>query len=156
MKMITLLTVSILAFVTLSASAQSRNKKQPAQKTNHVHEAKFTHRIVIQISSGDTLEHKGLMTNLRNLKEGWGDSVELEVVVHGPGIELVTNAKTTQNETIQKMIANGVRFVVCRNTMKMRNVTEDQIIPNVGFVPMGVGEIVLKQEQGWSYLKAGF
>jgi intracellular sulfur oxidation DsrE/DsrF family protein len=54
------------------------------------------------------------------------------------------------------MIEKGVSFVVCRNTMKQRNISEVQIIPNMGFVPMGVGEIILKQEQGWSYLKAGF
>ncbi len=80
----------------------------------------------------------------------------LEIVVHGPGIELVTKGKSTQENNIQKMIDGGVRFVVCRNTMKQKNISENQILPDVGFVAMGVGEIVMKQEQGWSYLKAGF
>lgn len=96
------------------------------------------------------------MLNLKNIKEGWGDSVVVEVVVHGPGIDLVTKGKSTQTSSIQDMVKKGIQFVVCRNTMKQKNISEDQIIPNVGFVPMGVGEIVTKQEQGWSYLKAGY
>ena len=50
----------------------------------------------------------------------------------------------------------GVQFVVCENTMKQRKVTKEQLLPNTGFVKMGIGEIILKQEQGWSYIKAGF
>ena len=51
------------------------------------------HRVIMQISSADTLEHKGLINNLKHLKEGWGDSVEIEVVIHGPRIDLVTKGK---------------------------------------------------------------
>ena len=114
------------------------------------------HRVVIQFSTADTLEHKGLMNNLKHLKEGWGDSVEVEVVVHGPGIDLLTKGKTTQQDAIQKMMKKQVKFVLCQNTMKQRNVTKEQILPGVDFVPMAIGEIILKQEQGWSYIKGGF
>lgn len=114
------------------------------------------HRVIIQFSTADTLEHKGLMNNLKNLKEGWGDSVEVEVVVHGPGIDLVTKGKSTQQLAIQEMMQHKVRFVLCQNTMKQRNVSRAQILDGVEFVPMAIGEIILKQEQGWSYLKGGF
>ena len=110
----------------------------------------------MQISSADTLEHKGLINNLKHLKEGWGDSVEIEVVIHGPGIDLVTKGKSTQPEQLQKMIEQGIHFVVCRNTMKQKMITEEKLLPAIGIVPMGIGEIILKQEQGWSYIKAGF
>lgn len=114
------------------------------------------HRVVIQFSTADTLEHKGLMNNLKHLKEGWGDSVEVEVVVHGPGIDLLTKGKTTQQDAIQKMMKKQVKFVLCQNTMKQRNVTKEQILEGVEFVPMAIGEIILKQEQGWTYIKGGF
>lgn len=114
------------------------------------------HRLVMQLSTADTLEHKGLLNNLKHLEEGWGDSVQIEVVVHGPGLDMVTRGKASQEAAIQQMIKKGVQFLACRNTMKQKGVSEEQILPNVGFVDMGLGHIVRRQEQGWTYIKAGF
>jgi uncharacterized protein len=114
------------------------------------------HRIIMQLSSNDTLSWKGLMNNLRNLKEGWGDSVLLEVVAHGPGIELLMHEKTTQQASIQKMKNYGVVFYACENTMKEKKIPKEKIIPEASFVRMGIGHVVLRQESGWSYIKAGF
>lgn len=114
------------------------------------------HRVVIEISSGDTLAWKGLMNNIEHLQTGWGDSVMIEVVAHGPGIELLVTAKTTQQKRITEFKKKGVAFVACENSLRGRNIPKEAVIPESGFVPMGVGEVVMKQEQGWSYLKAGF
>lgn len=50
----------------------------------------------MQLTTNDTASWKGLMNNLKNLREGWGDAVEIEIVAHSNGIELLMNAKTTQ------------------------------------------------------------
>ncbi|MEQ1677502.1 MAG: DsrE family protein [Chitinophagaceae bacterium] len=114
------------------------------------------HRVVLQLSSSDTLVWKGLMNNIKNLKNGWGDSVSIEVVAHGPGIEFLMLGKTTQQEKIAYFKSKGVVFVGCENTLTERKISKESIIPEAGFVKMGVGEIILKQEQGWSYIKVGF
>jgi uncharacterized protein len=114
------------------------------------------HRVIIQLSSNDTLVWKGLMNNIKNLKNGWGDSVSIEVVAHGPGIDFITKGKTTQEERIIYFTSKGVAFVGCENTLIERKIVKENIIPAARFVKMGVGEIILKQEQGWSYIKAGF
>lgn len=122
---------------------------QVTEKTN------ATHHLVMQLTSNDTTVWKGLMKNLKNLKEGWGDSLEIEVVTHGPGIDLLTSTKTPHQQKVADFKKMGVRFVVCENTMKERKVTKDMIISEAEFVKMGIGEIILKQEQGWSYIKVG-
>lgn len=114
------------------------------------------HQVVMQLSSNDTLVWKGLMNNLRNLKAGWGDSVQIEVVAHGPGVEMLMTAKTTQLEKIRQFKSMGIQFVVCENTLRERNIPKESIIPESGFVKMGVGEIIMKQEKGWTYIKTGF
>lgn len=124
-----------------------------AQKT--IEEA-TQHRIVMQLSSNDTLVWKGLMNNLKNLKAGWGDSVLIEVVAHGPGIDFLTKGKTTQQEKINYFKQMGISFIACENSMTERKVSKDAIIAEATFVKMGIGEIVRKQEEGWSYIKAGF
>jgi intracellular sulfur oxidation DsrE/DsrF family protein len=114
------------------------------------------HKIVMQLASNDTMVWKGLVNNLRNLKEGWGDSLQLEVVAHGPGIELLMYQKTTQLEKIRSMKAKGIVFYACENTMKEKKIPHESIIPEATFVRMGIGHIVIRQEQGWSYIKTGF
>lgn len=114
------------------------------------------HRIVMQLVSGDTLAHKSLFVQLRNLTEGWGDSVAIEVVCHGPGMNLLMTAKSTQANSIVHFQQQGVRFVACENTLKERKIDKSELLPELDFVKMGIAEIVIKQEQGWSYIKAGF
>jgi hypothetical protein len=114
------------------------------------------HRIVMQLSSNDTLVWKGLMNNLKHLTAGWGDSVVIEVVAHGPGIDFLTKGKTTQQEKITHFKQIGILFIACENTMMERKIPKESIIAEASFVRMGIGEIVQKQEQGWSYIKIGF
>lgn len=114
------------------------------------------HRIVMQLSSNDTLVWKGLMNNLKHLKAGWGDSLVIEVVAHGPGLDFLTKGKTTQQEKISHFKQMGIVFIACENTMMERKIPKESIIAEATFVRMGIGEIVQKQEQGWSYIKAGF
>lgn len=114
------------------------------------------HRVVIQLTSNDTLVWKGLINNIKNLKNGWGDSVSIEVVAHGSGIEFLVIGKTTQQERIAYFKSKGVVFVGCENTIAERKIPKENIIPEAGFVKSGVAEVILKQEQGWSYIKVGF
>ena len=37
-----------------------------------------------------------------------------------------------------------------------RKISKESIIQEAGFVKSAVVEIILKQEQGWSYIKSGF
>jgi hypothetical protein len=114
------------------------------------------HHVIIQLSSSDSLVWKGVVNNIKHLKDSWGDSVQIELVAHGPGVEMFLLAKTTEQKKIAGLKTMGVTFFVCENTLKARNISKELIIPEAGFVPSGVAEIIMKQEQGWSYLKAGF
>jgi len=127
-----------------------------AQSTNNDGTPTKQHKVVIQLSSNDTLVSKSLIGNINHLKQGWGKSVQIEMVAHGAGIELLMAAKTTQQISIHNLKKMGVVFVGCENTMIIRKISKEEIISEADFVPMGVGEIVMKQEDGWSYLKAGF
>jgi intracellular sulfur oxidation DsrE/DsrF family protein len=117
---------------------------------------KAPHKVLLQLSSSDTLAWKGLMNNIRNLKATWGDSVAIEVVVHGPGIALLMKEKTNQLDRIIDFKSKGVVFNACENTLAERKISKESIIPEAGFVKSAVVEIILKQEQGWTYIKSGF
>lgn len=136
----------IIAIILFSTQIQAQTNSAGPSK----------HRIIMQLSSNDTLVWKGLMNNLKHLKAGWNDSVIIEVVAHGPGLDLLTKGKTTQQEKITHFKNMGIEFIACENTMAERKIPKESIISEAGFVKMGIGEIVRKQEQGWSYIKIGF
>lgn len=113
------------------------------------------HKIVFQLTSNDTMAHKSLMKQLNNITSV-APTTKIEVVCHGPGLDMLVSDKTIVLEKIKQLKAIGVNFIACEFSMKERNVPIEKIIPEAGFVKAGIIEIVTKQEQGWSYIKSGF
>lgn len=115
---------------------------------------KKQHKIVIQFSSPDSLSYNALITNLTNLETGWPDA-QVEVVFHSGGLDMMLSKKTRFAKELEKFHDQGIAMMVCENTMARRKVSKADLLPFAGTVPMGIGEVVLKQEAGWSYLKGG-
>jgi intracellular sulfur oxidation DsrE/DsrF family protein len=111
------------------------------------------HKIIVQLTSGDTTLHKMLMKQLNNILVATPNS-KIEVVCHGPGIDMLTAKKTKVHPKLIEMKAKGIQFVACENTLREWKLSKEEIIPEAGFVKAGVIEIVLKQEEGWSYIRA--
>lgn len=113
------------------------------------------HRIVMQLVSGDTLVHKGLMRQLRNMLEA-EPNLQMEVVCHGPGMDLLMSDRSIAADKVKQFSERGIVFLACENTIKERNLDRSKVLPEAGFVKAGIIHIVERQEQGWSYIKAGF
>lgn len=113
------------------------------------------HRIIFQMVSGDTLSHKALMKQLQNITSV-APSTKIEVVCHGPGLNMLTSDKSVVSNQLQTMLGKGIAFYACEFSMQERKVDKAQILPGVGYVKAGIIAVVERQEQGWSYIKAGF
>lgn len=151
-KIIALTLLFLLLGLNQTSYAQSKQKSKKAKATHQL----VKHKIVMQLTSSEAPVHKGLIKQLNNLKNGWGDTVTIEVVCHGPGIDFLTTEKTKFKDEIYQLKEKGIVFVVCENSLKERDVPKEAILPQMEYVKMGIAEIVIKQEQGWSYIKAGF
>lgn len=116
---------------------------------------KQKHKIVFQMATDVVKEHGSLTRQLNNVLDYWPNAT-VEVVVHSAAIEFMMNDKSSVKSEIEALMVKGVKFAVCQNTMKRKNVSEDEIIRGAIFVPVGIAEIVLKQEKGYSYIKAGY
>lgn len=112
------------------------------------------HKIIYQLVDGNSEVHDKFLRQLENVLEAAPNS-QIEVVVHGMGVDLMRNDTNTQSQRIKALIDGGVTIVVCENTLKQRNLKKEQFLEFAGFVPTGILEIVMKQEQGWIYIKAG-
>jgi intracellular sulfur oxidation DsrE/DsrF family protein len=112
------------------------------------------HKIIFQLVTNDTTSHKVLMKQFGNILTVAPDT-KIEVVCHGPGIEMMMKEKSIVSEKIASFKEKGVVFNVCEFSLKERKVEKSKLIEQATYVPAGILEIVSKQEQGWSYIKAG-
>ncbi len=146
--------ISILVFI-LFAVPVIAQETNPQQTNNPTKDISKHHRIIFQLTTDDSLAHKSLMKQLANITSVAPDT-EIEVVCHGPGLNMLVKSKSVVQDRIFLMKKKGIKFVACEFSMRERNVVKEEILPEAGYVKAGIIEIVTKQEQGWSYIKSGF
>ncbi len=110
-------------------------------------------RMVIQVSSNDPATWNLALNNARNVQKDVGkDKVELEIVVYGPGINMLKAESEVSNRVIEA-IDSGVQVVACENTMRNLKLGKEDMNARVGYVASGVVEILRRQQQGYAYLR---
>ena len=121
-----------------NAVAQSQAKKNQA---------------VFQVSDADPQKWNLTLNNVKNVIEELGaEKVDLEIVVYGPGIGML-KADSPVGKRIAEALKSGVKVVACENTMKSQNLVYANMLPEIGYVPAGVVELITKQREGYSYIR---
>lgn len=118
------------------------------------HAQKKEHKVVFEITSSDTAEHRTMLRQINNALRDVPNT-RIEVVCHGAAIFMLVKDKTVLGDMMQELKAKNVSFAACNNSMRKNNLTPDQLVPVAHVVPNGVMEVVTKEEEGWSYIKAG-
>lgn len=147
--------ILLLAFLLLGfspAMAQVKTKSAAAQTATAKMTSGRQHRVVYDVTNADTAVQASLVRQLNNIKRSWPEA-QVEVVIHGKGLDFLLTNKSYKAAGIRELQGKGVVFAACENTMRFRKVTKADLLPGVITVPMGVGEIIMKQEEGWSYIK---
>jgi intracellular sulfur oxidation DsrE/DsrF family protein len=101
---------------------------------------------------------RGLLANVRNhLRDD--PATQIVVVANGGGIDFllrdaVDKAGVEFAPALQDLQAKGVKFLVCRNTLTSRQLTDANVTELAGVVQAAVGEIArLQARQGYVYIK---
>src|SRR5688572_9025612 len=114
------------------------------------------HKIVFDFTKGDTASFSTMMRQAKNILLETGNA-QLEIVCHGPGLDMIMNDKTTVTKEIEELRNKyNVVFAACGATMKRRGVDKSQLFPFTVVVPLANLEFSAKQQEGWSYIKAGY
>lgn len=129
-------------FVSTQATAQTNDKEK-------------VHHVVMQLNTADTAAWSGILGNIKNFQKVWPGKVQIEVVVHGKALNFLVASKSHLIEDIEALSKKGVQFSACENTMNKHGITKSMLVNSANTVPSGVVELILKQEAGWGYLKAG-
>lgn len=86
-------------------------------------------------------------------------NAKIVIVTHAAGVDFLMRGAKTKNGNpynfpVEDLSLQGVRFEVCEITLRERQLTRKQFIPEATFVPSGVAEITrLQQREGFAYLR---
>lgn len=138
------LLVTLLSIITISVHAQQKSEALDLKK----------HKIVMQFTDSDSLSQASVTGQVKNIRTAWPNA-EIEVVCHGPGLDLLITSKSKASKAVTDWSGQGVVFSACNNTMKRRNVKKEELLPTAQVVPSAMIELTLKQEEGWAYVKGG-
>jgi len=109
-------------------------------------------RVVIQVSTPEQRLWNQALNYLENLREIYGlDNVEMEIVALGLGIG-VLKLESTQGPRVAEALKAGVRVSACEVTMRRQKLTREDMLPNIGYVPAGLGQVIKRQREGWAYI----
>ncbi|MCB1802905.1 MAG: DsrE family protein [Gammaproteobacteria bacterium] len=118
---------------------------------------KSEHQIVYQCNKADHDYLSHILFSVGELIRRYGDDVEIVVACFGPGIHLLGDPPEREvakelRERASSLNAYGVRFHACKNTMDSLGWTEENLVDYAVVVPVGVEDIMLLQEKGFSYV----
>lgn len=110
-----------------------------------------SHKVVIQMNSDSNKDQRALVSKVNALQDGWGNDVQIAIVFHGAGLAMVNKRLTRYSDEILAIQERGIQVKVCRNSMVGQKLVPVDMLEGVEFVQMGLKEIILLQEAGWSY-----
>lgn len=114
------------------------------------------HKIVLQLSDRDAAKQGLVLSVANNLLKAYDpDKIAIEVVAFGPGIDLL-RADSPNRARVDSLIAQGVRFDACMNTVETIERETGQrppLNPKAVPVQVGVGQIMTLVEHGFTLVR---
>jgi intracellular sulfur oxidation DsrE/DsrF family protein len=130
-------TIALLfCMITLAASAQEKKLS-----------------VVWDLSSADTTVQAAVFRQINNAKAQVPD-LQVEVVFHGQAVFAVMNDSLQFASRVKLAKEKGVTLAVCNNSLKRLKIDPSKLMAETTVVPSAVVELIKKQADGWSYLKA--
>lgn len=138
-----------LALLTAAASALLATKTAHAQTSSSA----GRERVVVQISTPDQKMWNQALNYVDNLRDLYGaDKVEVELVALGHGIGVLKMESAQGPRVADALKLGGVHISACEVTMRRQKLKREDMLPNIGYVPAGLGQIIRRQREGWAYI----
>ena len=117
-----------------------------------------TYHVVFEMTEPEPDKWGGTIKNVDHLIQALGpQNVDVEVVMHGPGIAAVTKDQGAKFASdFERLHKEGVILAACHNSLEGKHIPLSNVQASFTVVPSGVAEVVKKQHDGWQYLKAAW
>ncbi len=119
------------------------------------------HKVAIHVDENDPQVMNMALNNVANVisyYESVGDTVEIEVVTYGPGLNMLVAGKSPVEDRISVMSLemDNVTFAACGNTHAAMEANSGKAVPlmsEANVVPSGVVRLIELQEDGYAYVR---
>ncbi len=149
-----LLSAAIAAGVAAPIRAEAASTPAATQEKKATAAKVARHKVIFQVSDADPKKWGLTLNNARNVQAELGaTNVDIEIVAYGPGIGMLKADSESANRVQDEALSNGVKVVACENTMTNMKLSKADMLNGIGYVRAGVVELMLRQKQGWAYIR---
>ena len=132
--------IALVAAFSLGIFMQSFSQQKP-------------YNIVFDLTTNDTATHQRLIRWINGILASHPDA-RIEVVFYGKALDMIVKDKSTvAGEVIKLGTDKKVTFAACEQAMQVFNINKDQLLNGVTTVPDALHELVIKQAEGFGYIK---
>jgi len=98
---------------------------------------------------------KVLLKDVNNLLHAVDiEKCKIEVLANSEAVKFYINEEQNAEIAVMKeLISKGVKFVACNNALNSYGIKKENLFDFVDIVPAGVLELVIKQKEGYAYIK---
>ena len=141
-----LLVLATAGVLGLSAAEASHRTDQPKR-----------HKVFYHLDDPGVERAKAVLVNIENHVNvvGWKHIEAFELVVQGPALRtfLAKDIDPEVRGKLETLLAGGLRFDACQNTMARQKIELKDLIEGATPVPSGVVRVMELQEAGYAYVK---
>ena len=115
---------------------------------------KDNYNVIFQLDTGDSNIIKKTFININNAlnDQRLKNKIHIELIAFAYGTNAYFKNSKYEND-LRNLVEKGVTVAQCNNTLIFRKISRDSIYNFIGIVPSGVGELILRQSQGWAIIK---
>jgi len=111
------------------------------------------YNIVFDLTTNDTATHQRVIRWINGILTSHPDA-KIEIVFYGKALDMLVKDKSTVAADVIKLGTDKkVIFAVCEHAMQVFNINRNQLLNGVTTVPDGLYELVIKQAEGYGYIK---
>ena len=111
------------------------------------------YNIVFDLTTSDTATHQRVVRWINGILTSHPDA-KIEVVFYGKALDMIVKDKSTVSGDVVKLgTEKKVTFAVCEHAMQVFNINKTQLLNGVTTVPDALYELVIKQADGYGYIK---
>jgi len=111
------------------------------------------YNIVFDLTTSDTATHQRVVRWINGILTSHPDA-KIEVVFYGKALDMIVKDKSTVSGDVVKLgTEKKVTFAVCEHAMQVFNINKSQLLNGVTTVPDALYELVIKQADGYGYIK---
>lgn len=119
----------------------------PAQAT------KSQYKVIFHVDSESKPVMMKTLNNIRNLYEDprLKGKLQVELIANSKGYMIYKKGNGLE-DSLKSLQEKGLILAECNNTLNELKVDRASLYPFIEIVPSGVGELVIRQGDGWAYI----